>query len=621
MKQKICFLCLKSIGNEPFTLLGGNEEGKKEAGICYQSPTSTSSTSSKFWNFAQNYLDISSVADKPFPSKELFCNDCENVVTSLSQLYLELLQAHLRLSSKLGELAKLLECSEGRVSKKFRSLLINSLMEQLGFEKAEYVEELRNLLKNKCKLKATETVPQVRVGRLKTSPKRRGVETLGMNIEDSLIKTESLSFSEEDKEIEEQFHSKRQRFNEGYNSDSSFKPESNYGDVPRSSDSDSDSDWSREEKWKSVTATPPPKSVATSKKPSTKTEDKQLSTSEQELHKCPSPTCSKMYDTAKSLRRHLLTCEQKQSEAKLEEQEAQLPCDQCGKSFSTLQKKKKHFAHAHLGVGISSPCHVCLKVFSSPFKLRRHILSIHGLKRYSCSQCEVETKSKLELEQHMITTNKNDAEVCPQCGIGFTSKAFLTDHINEVHSSSSSEVHSKLPFPCPHCIVGYKIQSKLDTHLLSCSKDKPMYKRSTRTGSRIKWDDVPDANGKFPCSICSKLCSSKLQRQRHIRRVHNWRPLTCEECGVTLKSLYGLGKHMTALHKPKNDICPHCGKTVATGYMRVHIRRVHPELAPTKLVRYPCPNGNCGEGFYIKEKLEKHLGECQEDGGNGRKPS
>ncbi|CAL8136778.1 unnamed protein product [Orchesella dallaii] len=334
-----------------------------------------------------------------------------------------------------------------------------------------------------------------------------------------------------------------------------------------------------------------------------------------ETHACPH--CVKIFRTKEYLQGHIRflhrDCALK-SESNSSEQ-AQLLCEKCGKSFPSEKSKKLHFIRVHLGEGIRSSCHVCEKVFSSPYKLRRHLLSVHGLKNYSCSQCGLETKSKLELEQHMSTIHKNEAKVCPQCGKGFATEAFLSFHINDVHASK--EQRSMKRYPCPHCVIGYKIQSKLDNHLLRCSKEKPMYKRSSLTGSVIKWDDMPDSNGKFPCSQCPKVCNSSLQRQRHIHHVHNEEPLTCDQCGVTRKSSSGLQRHIDAFHKPKDRVCPHCGKTLATSYMAVHIKLVHPELAPKKKVRYPCPNSGCGEGFYTKGKLEKHLGRCQKPCGSG----
>jgi len=133
-----CFVCLKRL--EGSSQRGGDNDDDSVVNI-------DSCSFSRFWSFAQEYLQVPAV---PLVEKQCFCADCENVVGSICQLYQELLITKLNLSTKLGELAKLLEHSEKAISNKLGRVLSKSLAEQLGITGETEVDELRRFLKTKC---------------------------------------------------------------------------------------------------------------------------------------------------------------------------------------------------------------------------------------------------------------------------------------------------------------------------------------------------------------------------------------------------------------------------------------------------------------------------------------
>ncbi|ODM86859.1 putative zinc finger protein, partial [Orchesella cincta] len=197
-------------------------------------------------------------------------------------------------------------------------------------------------------------------------------------------------------------------------------------------------------------------------------------------------------------------------------------CEKCGKTFANSNSRRLHVSRIH-GNQDESPCPFCGKIFRSAYRLTRHINFTHSDKRYKCDECGVELKSKVLLNNHIIAFHKPEAHGCAECGKVFKSPSYLQGHIDYVHRGILKR------YPCPNCVIVYSHRNKLNRHLLKCTKERPLYVRTSKTPGAdnhfrtvVRWDDTagPDADGKFPCPKCPKIFETAPKRSAHVRHTH-----------------------------------------------------------------------------------------------------
>merc|ERR1719186_1280871 len=78
-------------------------------------------------------------------------------------------------------------------------------------------------------------------------------------------------------------------------------------------------------------------------------------------------------------------------------------------------------------------CDICLKMFPSPSKLKRHVTVHEQTKVYSCNYCQkiFPTPYKLNghLEVHETNKKTSDNYPCDKCDKEYTQKRYLVKHI------------------------------------------------------------------------------------------------------------------------------------------------------------------------------------------------
>lgn len=142
--------------------------------------------------------------------------------------------------------------------------------------------------------------------------------------------------------------------------------------------------------------------------------------------------------------------------------------------------------------------------------------------------------------------------------------------------------HSKM-YTCTACGKDYKSLSSKKEH--NCSS-------------------VPQ---NFVCELCDKQFTVKLYLQRHLRNVHgtkkvtqgpNVRPIICEICAETFKSLKVLKTHKLLHSEPKFQ-CNICDKK----FHKPYIYQNH--LLTHEVPRYSC--SECKKKFKTKKAVSVHM--------------
>ncbi|CAL8121524.1 unnamed protein product [Orchesella dallaii] len=93
--------------------------------------------------------------------KQSFCQDCEDLVSSVCAVHKQLVTAQLHLDWKLGEVGRLLKVSKEKVSSKLGKMLMKSLAEQMGLNKkhkVNRVDKVRSWLMEKCMKKILQNI-------------------------------------------------------------------------------------------------------------------------------------------------------------------------------------------------------------------------------------------------------------------------------------------------------------------------------------------------------------------------------------------------------------------------------------------------------------------------------
>ena len=105
------------------------------------------------------------------------------------------------------------------------------------------------------------------------------------------------------------------------------------------------------------------------------------------------------------------------------------PKKKCNKTFAKEEFLKEHieFFHKKKGVEKSWKCtktEKCIKrgtAFETETKLKHHIATRHGKKKFQCDKCEKNFTTKYELEVHSKKHTQEKPFSCEKCGTKFAS--------------------------------------------------------------------------------------------------------------------------------------------------------------------------------------------------------
>lgn len=123
-------------------------------------------------------------------------------------------------------------------------------------------------------------------------------------------------------------------------------------------------------------------------------------------------------------------------------------------------------------------CEKCIRAFSRPSHLRRHILLSHDL-TIKCSKCEKKFSTEDQLEQHMIayhytnTTSKPYICEVPECKKGFFKEEQLKKHIEAKHTEKNPDDKDV----CTICLKTFTSKKNLRSHMKGHSNEKIITKK------------------------------------------------------------------------------------------------------------------------------------------------
>lgn len=248
-------------------------------------------------------------------------------------------------------------------------------------------------------------------------------------------------------------------------------------------------------------------------------------------------------------------------------------CGKCLTIFDTRELLLEHIKEAADQFGTMGveeyACERCQESFSANCKLQRHIIR-HS--EYYCGKCDLVFSDHSEFRAHDQQHDKKYS--CKKCELTFESKLKRDQHIKSTHTGTLCGI-------CGKCVLGGKYNEHLRKH------------------KGIK---------NFKCGICEKSFFSRDLLKKHVAIHSDARPFVCDvdDCSVGFRTSRALIAHRKTHGEEKRYRCHYvnCDRAFHQNFdLNLHLRR-HTGEKP-----FECTG--CGESFYTRSLLRKHLETCR----------
>ncbi|XP_063867881.1 uncharacterized protein LOC135104410 isoform X1 [Scylla paramamosain] len=185
----------------------------------------------------------------------------------------------------------------------------------------------------------------------------------------------------------------------------------------------------------------------------------------------------------------------------------QLACPECRLPLTSEAALEGHVA-THLGVTSTEyGCQACLKLFSKPDELQKHLMDIHAHHLYRCALCKEMFDSKVSIQVHFAVKHSNECKVhkCTRCSLIFRSQSEFEGHIRVTH-----------------------------------------IRRSQMGGDSVGGGSVGGGGGSYRCLLCPLSLSSEAELAAHVST--HQRQFQCSLCDDAFHVEFLLDKHMQTQH-------------------------------------------------------------------------
>ena len=228
------------------------------------------------------------------------------------------------------------------------------------------------------------------------------------------------------------------------------------------------------------------------------------------------------------------------------------------------------------------------------------ISSLTKSPQHKCNKCGAVVKN---VYNHNYQTHQEKTIPCPVCGKMFKRKGHLNLHLKKRHDQPTQcdvcdkfvvniddhkkSTHSKTKdWQCSICICKYKSKQVLNQHIRNHGAEPEKCNICDLMVSNI-YGHKARAHGEakfFKCTKCDKTIKNKGDFKKHLARVHDAKPVECDICHVTVKSLYAHNYHV---HREKQHTCNVCDKKIHSRWhleqhLKTHVKkekRVLPDLS------------------------------------------
>ncbi|GAB6028794.1 hypothetical protein CHUAL_004607 [Chamberlinius hualienensis] len=166
-------------------------------------------------------------------------------------------------------------------------------------------------------------------------------------------------------------------------------------------------------------------------------------------------------------------------------------CSECQVEFSSEEQLDGHVVGHFLSTTTEYGCQSCLKLFSKPDELQKHLMDIHAHHLYRCALCKDVFDSKVSIQVHFAVKHSNECKLfkCSACSSVFRSEMEFQLHVKVTH------LRKVQPFRCLFCHFSYNSELELQCHLTTHKKQ-------------------------FACALCDEAFHVEFLLDRHMQSKH-----------------------------------------------------------------------------------------------------
>ena len=300
---------------------------------------------------------------------------------------------------------------------------------------------------------------------------------------------------------------------------------------------------------------------------------------------------------------------------KVHNQNLDLQCKKCLKTFITPQTYVKHMKRYHGNVQ-TLKCQECgystkFEKFMKAHKLKKHShASVEKVFQTNCEFCGMRLPYK-ERQKHVADHHVVDGKyLCPTCNFVSEDESGLREHCNNEHNDKAKVAL----FLCPEIDCNNESFQSVEMLLNHMVKEHnfPLeelkcpicYKKKTKKKTLVNHIYSVHSNADNQCKKCFQEFANRNSLRAHMITQHSnlAQTYTCDQCGFTTKIKKTMTLHILRHHSlgEKNFCCPECPKKFyLETQMKEHIRIYHVQE------KFMC--SQCDFSSTLKGNLTKHI--------------